>query len=378
MHRIDSVDNVASQFAGENALTGQNGTVVTPEWLTAVQEEIAHVIEGAGLALVKANNSQLVQCVPSLTGWFYGTLPASGTWAHPVWTGTNWVTVMANSNIAATSPNGLVWTQRTLPASVNWSCVTYHSGLALLVAVASGSSIAATSADNGVTWTQRAMLSSQAWALVAPGTIDGAGGFMAASGSSNVGAISGDGATWTAITLPGTGPWVALACNWGGPPATWALAASNAATVQTTVNNGFAWSSRTPGMGANARGLVGLGSTVGTLLAAISASGAVLTSVDGGVTWKSVFGGGLGNEIGACTSFASGTLAGDLIVAATYGLLAFVPMSDTSAVTFRLGDGQRIAPPWAGWTAGRLGAGATGLLAIGPGLPTALSAFRPF
>ena len=47
---------------------------------------------------------------------------------------------------------GVLWTQRTLPASADWSSVTYGNGV--FVAVASNSAIAVTSTDV-VSWTQQ-------------------------------------------------------------------------------------------------------------------------------------------------------------------------------------------------------------------------------
>ena len=69
----------------------------------------------------------------------------------------------AHPPIAATSPDGVTWTQRTLPASADWYSVTYGNGV--FVAVAQGSSIAATSPD-GITWTQRTLPVSADWIVV--------------------------------------------------------------------------------------------------------------------------------------------------------------------------------------------------------------------
>lgn len=60
MHRIDGPGATgANTFTSGNPSTGVPATTVTPEWLTALQEEIAYVITQSGASLVKADNTQL-------------------------------------------------------------------------------------------------------------------------------------------------------------------------------------------------------------------------------------------------------------------------------------------------------------------------------
>jgi hypothetical protein len=66
VHRIDSDASVNGLFSAGDPASGQPGTVVSPEWLNAIQEEIAAVIETMGLTLDKANNGQLVLAVLAL------------------------------------------------------------------------------------------------------------------------------------------------------------------------------------------------------------------------------------------------------------------------------------------------------------------------
>ncbi|WAP69031.1 hypothetical protein [Jiella pelagia] len=56
MHKIDTLNATA-----ENNF--QNGTIVSPDWFNAVQNEIASVIEGAGISLVKEDNGQLLEAI---------------------------------------------------------------------------------------------------------------------------------------------------------------------------------------------------------------------------------------------------------------------------------------------------------------------------
>ncbi|KIX14412.1 hypothetical protein [Dethiosulfatarculus sandiegensis] len=63
MHRIDGSGHQDNRFTEGNPQTGTEATVVTAGWLNAVQEEVAHVIEGQGLVLNKDDNEQLKTAV---------------------------------------------------------------------------------------------------------------------------------------------------------------------------------------------------------------------------------------------------------------------------------------------------------------------------
>ena len=69
MHRIDSVGNQAGQFVDKDPASGTPGTIVDDDWLNAVQENIARVIEGGGEALIKGDDYQLLaQLSPNING----------------------------------------------------------------------------------------------------------------------------------------------------------------------------------------------------------------------------------------------------------------------------------------------------------------------
>jgi hypothetical protein len=107
--------------------------------------------------------------------------------------------VTTGSTTAATSPDGVTWTVRTLPSSSSWTSVTYGNGV--FVAVTTGSTTAATSPD-GVTWTARTLPSSSNWTSVTYGN----GLFVAvAGGPSTVAATSGGALTFSGdFTAPRT------------------------------------------------------------------------------------------------------------------------------------------------------------------------------
>ena len=75
-----------------------------------------------------------------------------------------WVAIAAGSNLAYTSPDGVTWTPRTLPASQNWSGIDYGvvNNIGYYVAVARQSSTTAYSTD-GINWSSASMGVGEEW-----------------------------------------------------------------------------------------------------------------------------------------------------------------------------------------------------------------------
>ena len=74
MKRTDADYHVGNLFQSGNPLTGQRGTRLDHTWLNAVQEELASVIETAGIALDASDNTQLLQAIGLIGGVKAGTL----------------------------------------------------------------------------------------------------------------------------------------------------------------------------------------------------------------------------------------------------------------------------------------------------------------
>jgi hypothetical protein len=67
MHRTDGANPGPGQsFVEGDPIAGTPATQITGDWLTAVQEEIAGVVEGSGLALDKPDNGQLLSAIDRL------------------------------------------------------------------------------------------------------------------------------------------------------------------------------------------------------------------------------------------------------------------------------------------------------------------------
>lgn len=66
MHRIDGPGHINNTFSEGDPAQGIVATVVTDDWMNAVQEELCAVVEEAGLALEKENNAQLLAALSAL------------------------------------------------------------------------------------------------------------------------------------------------------------------------------------------------------------------------------------------------------------------------------------------------------------------------
>ena len=247
-------------------------------------ERLATEDEGRGLPGWKVNlgydKNYTVQDKSVLAGslhvapWAATTLPASGNWNSIAYGNGLFVAIARTGGTAAcaTSPDGITWTQRAMPAA-DWTGVTYGNGL--FVAVASGGSIAATSTD-GITWTQRSLPSTSNWWSVTYGN----GLFVAVSASFDTkAATSPDGITWTARTMPTTANWYGVAYGNGVFVAT----SASGGTAAASSADGITWTARTLPANGDWYGLA-YGNGVFVTLAASSVNAYAATSPDG-VTW---------------------------------------------------------------------------------------------
>lgn len=203
--------------------------------------------------------------------------------------GTVFCTVAYDSNHAFTSPDGINWTLRSLPAWRNWAAVAVSGST--FVAMADSAGYCATSPD-GINWTQRALPASRDWMAVAAG-----GGKVVALGyGSNKGAVSSDdGSTWSEITLPISGYWRSLAHD-----GTVFCAIDETSNTGLTSPDGINWTQRALPAGRYAGQLGVLGNWF------VFADGAgvdTLTSSNNGLTWTTVpYTGVLPTQYGAPTA----------------------------------------------------------------------------
>ncbi|MFG6462247.1 tail fiber protein [Roseateles sp. DXS20W] len=113
MHRIDGPAAApGGQFTEGDPGVGTPATVVTDDWLNAVQEEIASVVEATGVALAKPNNAQLLAAIRTLVA---AALPPGAIQAFAVsvvpegWLECNGGTFAAAAHPALAAALGTTW-----------------------------------------------------------------------------------------------------------------------------------------------------------------------------------------------------------------------------------------------------------------------------
>ena len=103
--------------------------------------------------------------------------------------------VAVGTNSCATSPDGVTWTSRTIPAGT-WRGVSSNGSVLCAVSNSTAGVGGAATSTDGVTWTTRDMPGTNAWNAIAwNGTV------FCAVGSSSACATSPDGIAWTSRTI---------------------------------------------------------------------------------------------------------------------------------------------------------------------------------
>ena len=254
--------------------------------------------------------------------WVQQTLPATD-WSSITYGNGLFITVSgltSATTIAATSLDGITWTQRTLPTSAAWKSVAYGNGL--FVTAASGGTLAATSLD-GVTWTQRTLPTSAAWQSVAYGN----GIFVAIASASTVAATSPDGVTWTQRTLPSLSTWQSVTYGNG----LFVVVGSN--SIAATSPDGITWTQRTlPG----SIGWLSVAYGNGTFVAISNPNGVVAASSLDGITWTQ-------RTLPVISQWSSVSYGNGLFVAVSGG--STVAASSPDGITWT----QRVLPTTANW-----------------------------
>jgi len=138
-------------------------------------------------------------------------MPSAGDWTCLAAGNNRFVAISTNSDVAASSLNGINWTARTMPTDRSWQAVIY--GGDKFVAVASDQNSAAYS-TNGETWTAAIL------PTVGDSTFNewkdityGKNQFVVVANSQNIAATSPDGINWTGVVMSTNNPkdWVSVA-----------------------------------------------------------------------------------------------------------------------------------------------------------------------
>jgi len=325
--RIYTWDGTAWKFSVAAGLGG-NGPVVSVAGKTGAVTLTADDVSGA------------IQYPTYLTDWQTVNRDSSGNGinvAGLAYGNKTFVAVYLWPNVpaAATSPDGVTWTSRTLPTpNVSWSDVTYGNGQFVAVgARATGELNVATSPD-GITWTLRTTtIVAGLWC----GVNYGNGLFIAdqKTSYSSAFATSSDGITWTKRTIP-AGTWCSAAYGAG-------LFVSIDGTTGSGFNraltspDGITWTLRTTPNAASWRSVAyGGGKFVAVSSNDYSGFTNAITSTDG-TTWTQ-----LSNNIPHYGSSAySKILYGNGTFVATNNFLGGYIASSRDGTTWTRGGGLR-------------------------------------
>jgi hypothetical protein len=259
--------------------------VITEDSLTPTSIPMAGTQSAVAFSSIAASGSMFAAvCVAAPSLIAYSTNGTSWTVIRPpvdvpfrciTWNGSVFCAVPNSGNQCITSPDGITWTARTLPAAGNWTVVgSNNSGR--LIALVSASTIGATSDDNGATWTQQVIISGS-WNNVAWATSLGLF-CVVSSVATNTYMTSPDGITWTSRTFAtsATRPGIA----WNGT----VFAVSSTATASFLYSSdGVNWGAATSSVGA-----AGGSNTIiwnGSIFVCVAGTTLVLTSPDG-ITWS--------------------------------------------------------------------------------------------
>ncbi len=87
------------------------------------------------------------------------TLPVTGNWTSIAYGNGVFVAVSTGGTVALTSTDGISWTQRVLPVSGNWSSITYSTSLKLFGAITNATTNGLATSPDGILWTGRTLTS---------------------------------------------------------------------------------------------------------------------------------------------------------------------------------------------------------------------------
>lgn len=188
------------------------------------------VAYGDGKFVALGYNSTKAATSPDGITWTARTMPTSSAWRAVAYGGGQFVAIAYLSFVASTSPDGITWTNRSLPVSGYWQSLVYGNGTFLSLS-ATNAAVAITSPD-GITWTQRTMPVSGIWQAAAYGN----GVFVAVCANSSIAATSPDGITWTQQALPVSTAWNSITYGNGK-----FVAISTSGGIAATSTDGITW-----------------------------------------------------------------------------------------------------------------------------------------
>lgn len=266
---ITSTTPAKDLMAAMNTALVAGGLTYVESFQTPAITSWQAIAYGNGVFVAVVSNSATAATSPDGITWTQRTLPASASWSAITYGGGLFVAVAANAAIAVTSPDGITWTQRALPSSAGWNTVAWGGGMFVVV----GGTASAASSPDGITWTTQTIPTAVAWSSVTYG----GGLFVAVStAGSAVAASSPDGIIWTQRAMPSAASWTAVAYGNG----TFVAVTNTAVAASST--NGTTWTTRTNATSAAWDGVTYGG---GLFVAVATGNTTAAASSPDGITW---------------------------------------------------------------------------------------------
>lgn len=184
-------------------------------WSSITYGNGTYVITGGGAG----TSSVVLYSTNGGVTWNIANLPSSTYWTCATYGNGTFVAV-SNGSAVATSPDGITWTARTNSSSIGFSRVAYGNGTFLAIAGGTpwgntlqlgGQYTRTTTSPDGITWTNRSLPTNESWNNVAyVGGIWIAVASAASSSTVNF-AISNDAINWTQRVFDASNCWAGIA-----------------------------------------------------------------------------------------------------------------------------------------------------------------------
>jgi hypothetical protein len=148
---------------------------------------------------------------PDGVAWTLQTIPATHTWNDVISNGSIICAIAQGGEVATSSNHGVAWSSGTLPATGGWWQALTWNGSIFCAVSSNNSNTAATSSD-GLSWTQHNLPGSYSWQDIAWN-----GSIFAVTSINNIGgfspvAISSDGISWSLNSMQ-AGSWFKIAAG---------------------------------------------------------------------------------------------------------------------------------------------------------------------
>ena len=159
--------------------------------------------------VLKADATENVKSSDSYT-WVPTNLPTASAWNAVKFSRENKIFLaVSDSDVAATTINGLSWNQRGITANENWSAITVgYSSVAIVTTTTTTTTSTSTTSTTSTSTTSTTTTTPFPTTTTSTTTTPIAGVYVAVASATNIVAKSNDGTNWTTRNIPLVADWV--------------------------------------------------------------------------------------------------------------------------------------------------------------------------